>query len=206
MQINNILDAVFSAQSNIVILRAMINYNTGISGREVSRISGLSPRACFNTLTSLENIGVVKRVRGGRDHLFAINRDSYIVSEAILPLLNAESAFLESIKKDIKSKLKNKCSSVYIYGSVVRKDESGESDFDICVVMNNQKEQALLEIEISELTHLAYLKYGITLSPVYFTVNEFVKRYNLNKPPIPDIVNEGIVIYGNKQINNGKKT
>ena len=206
MRINNILDAVFSAQSNIIILRAMINYNDGISGREVSRISGLSPRACFNTLTSLENIGIVKRVRGGRDHLFAINRDNYLVSEAILPLLNAESAFLESIKKDIKSKLKNKCNSVYIYGSVARKEESSESDFDICIVMNNQKEQQLLENEISELTHQTYLKYGITLSPVYFTVNEFVKKYNLNKPPIPDIVNEGIVIYGNKQIRNGKKS
>jgi predicted nucleotidyltransferase len=206
MRINNILNAVFSAQSNIIILRAMINYNVGISGREVSRISGLSPRACFNTLTSLENIGVVKRVRGGRDHLFAINRDNYLVSEAILPLLNAESAFLETIKKDIKSKLKNKCNSVYIYGSVARKDESSGSDFDICIVMNNQKEQKLLENEISELTHQAYLKYGITLSPVYFTVNDFVKKYNLNKPPVPGIVNEGIIIYGNKQIRNGKKT
>lgn len=200
MRVNNILDALFSAQSNIMVLRAMINYNNGISGREVSRISGLSPRACFNTLTSLESIGVIKRVRGGRDHLFTINRDHYLIKEAILPLLSAESAFLENIKNDIKSVLKNKCHSVYIYGSIARKDESDESDFDICLVMNNSKEQDLLENEMSSLIHQTFLKYGITLSPVYITIKEFIKRYNSNKPPVPDIVNEGVVIYGNKRI------
>jgi predicted nucleotidyltransferase len=201
MLINNILNAVFSARSNIIILRAMINYNAGITGREVSRVSGLSPRACLNTLTALENIGIVKRLRGGRDHLFVINREHYLVTEAIIPLLNAETVFLEAIKKDIRAKLKNKCNSVYIFGSVARKDESTDSDFDICIVMNSSKERQILEEEISELRSRTFLKYGITLSPLFITLKEFVNKYNSDKPPVNNIVKEGILIYGSK-INN----
>ena len=198
MLINNILDAVFSARSNIVILRAMINRNAGITGREVSRVSGLSPRACLNTLTSLENIGIIKRLRGGRDHLFVINRVHYLVSEAIIPLLNAEKVFLDEISKDIKSKLKNKCNSVYIFGSVARKDESPGSDFDICIVMNSSKERQILEEEIAELRSRTFLKYGITLSPLFITLKEFVNKYNSDKPPVNNIVKEGFLIYGSK--------
>jgi len=198
MLINNVLDAVFSARSNIVILRAMINRNAGITGREVSRISGLSPRACMNTLTSLENTGIIKRLRGGRDHLFAINRDHYLVSEAIIPLLNAEKNLPDAISKDIKSKLKSRCNSIYIFGSVARKDESPESDFDICIVMNSSEQRKILEEKIAELRSLSFLKYGITLSPLYITLKEFVKKYNSDKPPVKNIVKEGILIYGSK--------
>lgn len=200
MLINNVLNNVFSAKSNIMILRAMQNYNVGITGREVSRISGLSPRACFVTLTSLENIGIIKRLRGGRDHLFVINRENYLVSEAIIPLLNAESSFFESIKNDLKLKLRNKCNSVYIFGSVARRDESNDSDFDICLVMNGNDERNLMEEILADLISDTFRKYGITLSPFYITLNEFEKRLKSNKAPVPDIVKEGIVVYG-KRIN-----
>ncbi len=205
MQINNVLNAVFSAQSNMIIMRAMINYNLGITGREVSRITGLSPRACLNSLSSLESLGIIKRLRGGRDHSFQLNTRHFLYSEVISPLLIAEKKFQDAIKKDITYKLKGKCRSIYVFGSVARKEDSSGSDLDVCIVINNKKDQRTLENEITELSKDIIQKYGITLSPFFITANDFTHKYNLNKAPVADIVKEGILIYGSKIINNGKK-
>ena len=205
MQVNNVLNAVFSAQSNMIIMRAMINYNLGITGREVSRITGLSPRACLNSLTSLESLGIIKRLRGGRDHSFQLNTKHFLYIEVISPLITAERKFQDAIKKDITYKLKGKCRSIYVFGSVARKEDSPKSDLDICVVMKDKKEQRILENEITELSKVIVQKYGITLSPFFITINDFINKYNSNKAPVSDIVKEGILIYGNKIITNGKK-
>ncbi len=198
MQINNVLNAVFSAQSNMKIMRAMINYSQGITGREVSRITGLSPRACLNSLSSLESLGIIKRLRGGRDHSFQLNTKHFLYSEVLSPLIIAEKKFQDAIKKDITYKLKGKCKSIYVFGSVARKEDSPNSDLDICVVMNNKKEQHILENEITELSKEVFQKYGIALSPFFITANDFMHKYNSNKAPVADIVKEGILIYGSK--------
>ena len=193
-----ILNKVFSAQSNIVILRALKNYAVGISGREVSRISGLSPKSCLKTLTSLENLGIVDRIRGGRDHIFNLNRKHFLFKNAILPLLYAETEFFKSVKKEIKLKLYEKCKSVYIFGSVSRQEDTVESDLDICIIMSKYNKQAQLENIVDELRRDTSLKYGIIISPFYITEKEFIKRAKLKKPPVPDIIKQGIFICGKR--------
>ncbi|HEY5122877.1 MAG TPA: nucleotidyltransferase domain-containing protein [Ignavibacteria bacterium] len=195
---NKIFNKVFSTGSNIAVLRALKNYAVGISGRETARLSKLSPKSCINALSFLENLGLVNRIRGGRDHLFSLNRNHYLVIEAILPLLDVELKYFESIKNEIKLKLNKKCISVYIFGSVARNEDNIKSDFDICVIMEKRNQQKLLENEINELKIYASGKYGITISPFYITLKEFVKRAKSNKSPVPDIIKEGILLSGKR--------
>jgi predicted nucleotidyltransferase len=193
-----ILDKVFYTQSNITILRALRNYAVGISGREVSRITGLSPKTCLKNLTSLESIGIVKRIRGGRDHIFNLNRKHFLVEKAILPLLDSEIMFFESIKSEIKLKLFKKCNSVYIFGSVARKEDTTDSDIDVCIVVDKKSKGIKLENAVNELRTKISIKYGNIISPFFITGEEFIKRAKSNKPPVPDIIKDGILIFGNR--------
>src|SRR3989304_4786503 len=105
MVVNKVLDEIFSRWSNVAVLRALNKYVIGISGREVARVAGITVKNCFTALNDLEDIGIVTRVRGGRDHLFTLNREHFLVRQGIIPLLEIEKKFVEVIFDDIKKKL-----------------------------------------------------------------------------------------------------
>lgn len=197
MIINRVLDEIFSRWSNVAVLRALNKYAVGISGREVARVGGISVKNCFTALNDLEDIGIVHRVRGGRDHLFTLNRDHFLVRQGIIPLLEFEQQFSEVIFNDIKRMLKKKCNSVYLFGSVARKEEKAGSDLDLCIIYDNANQKNLIEESLTEVQSEFHKKYFVNISPFLITVNDFVKRAKKNKPPVNEIIKDGILIFGN---------
>lgn len=193
---SRVLDQIFSRRTSIIVLRALRNYASGISGREVARITGLAPKNSINTLTHLENLGLVNRIRGGREHLFSLNRESYLIQNSILPLLESEDEFERSIRKEIKTKLKGKVVSALIFGSVARGEETEESDFDLCLVYETSKERKALEELINSIGNKMNRKYGISVSPLYITKAEFLKKARSGKSPVKQIIKEGELIVG----------
>jgi len=196
MIVNKVLDEIFPRWSNVAVLRALNKYAIGISGREVARAAGIAVKNCFTALNDLEDIGIVKRVRGGRDHLFSLNRQHFLVKQGITPLFEIEKQFVEEIFSDIKKHLKNKCESVYLFGSVARKEEKPDSDLDLCIIFNGTAQKKIIENSIFELQSLLYKKYYVNASPFYITKKEFVKRAKSKKQPVNEIINDGILILG----------
>jgi predicted nucleotidyltransferase len=196
MVINKVLDEVFSTWSNVAVFRVLNRYAIGLSGREVSRLVGMSPKNCLITLSSLENLRMVNRTRGGRDHLFTLNREHYLVSDVILPLLQAEKEYFDKIASFIKSKLKNKYVSLIVFGSVARKEETIESDLDMCIVLENARLKPAVEEIVFDIGFKAYKRFGVSLSSIYFSKKEFTRRARQNKAPVNNIVKEGKVISG----------
>ncbi|MCJ7553004.1 MAG: nucleotidyltransferase domain-containing protein [Ignavibacteriaceae bacterium] len=198
MVINNVLDKLFSTRSNIVVLRALENYAVGISGREAARITGLTPKNCLITLTALEQLGVVIRVRGGREHLFSLNRDHFLVREVILPVLVSEKRFFESLLNEIRKSLKKYSISVFLFGSVARNEETIESDMDLCIVYQNVTSKSRIEEVVSELGIKLNKKFGVSLAPFYISKSEFISRAKSKKSPIVDVINDGKHLCGDK--------
>ena len=196
MIINRVLDEVFSRWSNVAVLRALNKYVIGISGREVARAAGITAKNCFTALNDLEDIGIVKRVRGGRDHLFSLNRQHFLVKQGITPVFETEQQFVEEIFNDVKKQLKKKCKSVYLFGSVARKEEEAGSDLDLCIIFDKANRKKILEESMFELKSLLHKKYFVNASPIYITHKEFIRRAKNNKPPVNDIVKDGILIFG----------
>ena len=194
MVINRVFDEVFRTWSNVAVLRALIDTNKGFSGNEVARISGMHPRSAFKALTSLEELGIVNRVIGGRDHIFTLNRDHYLVQEIILKIYPIESKFLEEIKRDLAKILKGQVYSAVIFGSVARKEEKPLSDFDICCIVNSQLEYLFVHDLLNKKSPILLKKYGIKLAPVIFMKRQFMKKGKTKL--IKDIAEEGILITG----------
>lgn len=207
MVIHKVLDEVFSTWSNVAVLRVLNHHALGLSGREVSRLAGMSPKNCMITLTGLENLGLANRIRGGRDHLFTLNREHFLVKEAIAQLFNTEERFKEAIYADIKKGLSKLCNSIYVFGSVARREEDIDSDLDLCIIYDSEHKKEPLENAVYDLTFKVRRKYAVNISAYYITSRQFLIKAKANKPPIADVVKEGKLLFGNsiKVLLNDKK-
>ncbi|MDP3149750.1 MAG: nucleotidyltransferase domain-containing protein [Ignavibacteria bacterium] len=170
----------------------------GLSGREIAKQAGMSPPSCLAALSTLESLNIVSRQRGGRDHFFDLNRGHFLVNKIIVPMLNQENKFKISLFKEINETLGGTSVSVFLFGSVARQHEQIESDLDICIVYKDQKTKKKLEILNRELGFMLHKKYGISLAPFYLSTNDFKKRFNSKKPPVPDIIAEGKLLTGKR--------
>ena len=196
MILHNIFNEIFSLPSNIAVLREISKVQTGLSGREISKLVGISPPTCLTILTHLENLSIVQRQRGGRDHLFTLNREHIIVKEILLNLFSFEERLLNHIMNDIKKNFGKYCISIFLFGSVARKEETIESDLDLCFLINSIRSKEPLSDLISQKRSYYKRKYGVNLAPFFLTEKEFILRTKHNKPPVPDIVKESLLIYG----------
>ncbi|MDP2363413.1 MAG: nucleotidyltransferase domain-containing protein [Ignavibacteria bacterium] len=196
MIVHKILNEIFSTYSNIAVLRALQDNRKGISGREISKKAGLSAPSCLQALSKLEKLNLVRRQKGGRDHLFTLNQDSVILNDAVLPLLEFERNLLNKILSEIKKSLSNKSLSLILFGSVARSEETYESDFDVAIIVKESVDKEKLEDKLTNLILNVNKRFGIKLSTVLFSQKEFAKRKKKNLPPINNISNDGIVFSG----------
>jgi predicted nucleotidyltransferase len=203
MVTNKILDYVFSAQSNLKVLRVLNERNAGVSGREAARLTGLSVRAAQKTLVNLSKAGLIKIVEGNREHLFSIDREKYLVKALVEKIFETEREFNSSILKQIRTKLKPYAVSLVQFGSTARGEDTLKSDFDLCILYD--KNLSVIEEKVSELRSALFKTYNITLAPFYITTIKFRQLAKQGKPPVKNIIEEGRVIAGKsiKEILNG---
>lgn len=194
MVIHRALDEVFRSWSHVAVLRALLDTSTGCSGNEVARVAGMHPRSALKALTSLEELGIVHRQRGGRDHLFTLNREHYLVRDAILSLYHSERQFPEVLTTTLAAILGKPVISSVVFGSVAKKEESAQSDFDLCCIVRTEahKEVAreMLDCEAPSL----YQRFGVKIAPVYFTLEELRKKSKSSL--VKDILKQGKLITG----------
>lgn len=194
MVIHRTFDEIFRTWSNIAVMRALLDTKSGASGNEVARLSGMNPRSAFKALTLLEELGLVNRQIGGRDHLFTLNRENYFVQEAIIKLFEVEDNFRKEIFKSLETILKKRVYSAVIFGSTARKEENVLSDLDICCIVNSNTDKLFIRDAINKKSQLLKKKFGVKPSPVLFTKSEFVKKRKTQL--VRSIVSEAALITG----------
>ena len=194
MVLHRVFDEVFRTWSNIAVMRALLDTNTGFSGNEVARVSGMHPRSAFKALTLLEELGIVKRQIGGRDHIFSLNREHFLFQEAILKVFEAENKFKEEIIKTLASILKKQVYSAVIFGSAARKEEKPLSDLDVCCIVDNQFYGVQVKSLLDKKSQMLNKKFGVKVAPIIFLKTQFIRKRKSKL--IKSIVDEGILITG----------
>lgn len=205
MKIYYVLNQLFSSAASVSILRELSLRAKGTTGRELARAAGLTHQAAHNTLSKLEALNVVHREHLGNAHYFIANRKHFLLKNIIEPIFQSEQKYSALLFGKIKNALGNNSVSVILFGSVARRDETIESDLDICIIYSSNKK--LLEEIISKLREELYNEFGVTLAPYYITKTDFIKKYKAKKAPVNEIVKEGKLISGTpiNRIIHGKK-
>lgn len=196
MIFHRVLDRVFSTWSHIAVLRVLQDSALGMTGREIARLAGMNHRSCLKALTSLEEIAVVDRIVGGRDHRFSLNREHILVAEGILPFLRLERNLLQEVSGFLKKKMGRGVQSIILFGSVARKTESTQSDFDVCLVIDRASGRDAVSDRVHRLAHEFRRRFGANLSPFIIPAAEFRLRARSRKPPVNEIIKESVVIAG----------
>ncbi len=188
------LDEVFRTWSHVAVLRTLVDTNTGFTGNEIGRLAGMQPRSALKALTSLEELGLVRRQRGGRDHLFTLNREHFLVTEAVLPLLSAEQRFSDGFKQTLASLLARHVVSATVFGSTAKGEETARSDYDLCcVVKTKDKKEAVLAL-LDEHAPVLLHQYGVRIAPLLMTALEFGRKRST--PLVNEILKSGKLIIG----------
>jgi len=196
MRFDRILDEVFATWSHIAVLRTLMDATRPLSGREIARVSHMNHRSCLQALTRLELIGFVNRNRGGRDHLFVVNRDHRLWTEAVLPMLEIERRHLGRLAKRLRKEFTAYVESAILFGASIAKTESKEPIVDVCLIINNRMAEKDIQAHLSNVARIAWQRYGAKLQTVVFTESEFNRRTKRSHASVAAILKDGQVILG----------
>ena len=194
MVIYHVLDEVFRNGSQVAVLRSLLDTSSGYTGNEVARLSGIHPLSALKALTVLEQLGIINRQRGGRDHIFTLNRNHYMVQRVIVPLYQAEKDLLKEITKTIAAVLKRSVLKATIFGSVAKRAETPLSDFDLCCIVKTESQKELARNLLNSNSRKLHQTFGIKVAPMFFTLREM--KAKSKTPLIRDIVAHGLNIAG----------
>jgi len=198
MIVNKFLNYLFTSPSIIAVLRELDMRTVGISGREISRLTNVTHKTALKALDNLEALKLIKRNVVGKSYYFTLNREQFIYKNIISVIFKNELEYKQKLIDNLKKLKNDNVVSLIIFGSVARKEETYESDFDLCIVYQNKKNE--IEEKIGVLQSKLYEEFGVTLAPFYITEGDFKEKANTLKPPVNNILKEGNVIWG-KSIN-----
>lgn len=156
----------------------------------------MNHRSCLHALTRLEHIGFVTRNRGGRDHLFSVNRDHRLWTEGILPLLEIERRHLGRLAKRLRKELALYVESAILFGNCLMKRESSDTTVDVCIVINNRMTEKEIHTHMHTIAPIVWKRYGVKLRPTVLSEAEFLRKAKRRQHPLPSILEEGQVIVG----------
>jgi predicted nucleotidyltransferase len=196
MILYRVFDEVFRSWSHVAVLRALLDTTSGCTGNEVARLSGMHPRSAIKALTSLEQLGMVKRQRGGRDHNFTLNRNHFLVHNVVEPLYKAEQEFYQLIIHTLTEKLRRVVLNATIFGSVAKRTETPFSDLDLCCIVKTEEQKESVRNLLNTDSQKLYAIFGVKVAPLFLTLDELKKK---NKTPfVRDMLDHGMLVTGKK--------
>jgi len=185
------LNWVFSAPSNIAVIRALKDSREGMSGRAAARAAGFTHQACRRALGDLESAGIIVRQGAGHTQLVRLNFENILVKETLLPMFRAEKSFLESARLLIRKEFGRHARTATLFGSAARKEDEPGSDVDLLLVIDAQDKE-LLEERAREFGKRFIAEYGIRFSPMVLTTREARAKNSKSAPLLKNILEHGI--------------
>ncbi|MFC2061101.1 nucleotidyltransferase domain-containing protein [Elusimicrobiota bacterium] len=193
------LSGILNSKTKVNIIKFMLNHEASMSEREIASILKVSHMSVNRTMRELSDINLVNFITVGKAHLWKVNRNSYSykilsrffknVSNINIPLKDLISTILRNLPKNIVKK-------AILFGSVSKGTEKSNSDIDIFILVNNNRDKEKLEPSIEKLSNKCLEIYGNRLAPYVLAEQELKKKKGLK---IISEIDRGIQIYPNQK-------
>lgn len=167
------LSALLGDSGHVRVLRALLSYDGPLSTVQLARETGLSREAVRWVLDRLVTQGAVQALGTSRSRLFAAV-DTAPFIPALKPLFAAERAHWEALRASLSDILKAfpDVRSAWLYGSVVRRADTPESDLDLAVALSNRGSETHLRDELETLGE----RFRVQVSLVALTTKDIRSR------------------------------
>jgi predicted nucleotidyltransferase len=185
MKIHHALDEVLANRARTKVVRALImGRGEKATGRGLARQARISHVQAAEALRELEAIGLTSRQVVGSSTLWSIERKNVLV-RGLTSLFQAEARLEEALISDLKKELKGlPLQRVSLFGSVARREETAESDLDVFVVVNDERDAARVQDKLFAVKMRVRRRYGVWLSPIVYSARA------LKRPPKPELLAE----------------
>lgn len=203
MRLNNPLDKILNSEIKVRALRIFCRTGTELSGRQMAKMTGVTPKTAHKISQDLLREGVLVMRAVGKTYLFSLNEERAIVFEVLKPLFSFEMALSERLFDNIrgairKSALKDDIVSVALFGSVHAKSEQPASDVDLFVVLKTADLKKKAETLFSEIDQSLSSSWGNLISPYINSIAEFKANAKKKIGPVSDILKSYQLIYGDR--------
>jgi len=163
------------------------------SGRELARLLNVSASRTSEILELFRKYGVVNRIRIGNTSEWTLNKESILVKK-LSNVFNIEEKIYLDLKSQIYktfSKEKN-ILKVILYGSVARGKEQPNSDIDLFILVNNEKNKELAAELVHKLNISLLPRYGNVITELIYSKEEW--KLKKNSKILKQIQAEGEII------------
>ena len=203
MRLNSPLDKILNNEIKVRILRIFCQNAGEMSGRQMAKMVGVTPKTAHEILQDLLREGVLIMRAVGKTHLFRLNEDRAVVHEVLKPLFLMEKTLNERLFDNIrdaikKSLLKDDILSVALFGSVLAKTERAASDVDLFVVLKTVELKRKVETLFSNIDQRMSPQWGNLISPYINSLSEFKANARKKTGLVPHILKSYQLIYGDR--------
>lgn len=191
MRFHSPLDDIWNSKVKTRILRHLSQSGYGITGRQLAESVGYSHTQTMTALGELESQGLVNRQHAGRAHLFTIVDENIIVSEVLLPAFDLERNLLNLLADIFYDSMRPELTSIILFGSVARSEETDASDVDLLLVLRKGTNLERAEEEAFEIAFKAHDRFGCHVQTILVTKDEYDRKLKRKQGFWRDLPTEG---------------
>ena len=191
------LDAILSGTGSVRILRALAAHGGALSVSRLAADTNMTPNGTRGVLNDLEQTGVVEALGDGRTKLFRL-KAAHPLAATLEYLFAAERSRFDSILYAIEGATKdNRITSVWLFGSVARSEDTCRSDLDIAILVNAAPDEVERITDIvREALHEHEKRIGFTASVVAMHTADVRDLIRQRAPLWSDLLRDAQVIKG----------
>jgi predicted nucleotidyltransferase len=195
------LDATLSSRSKVRLLRVLLTSSQPLSGREAARLARVARVPAARSLDDLVALGVLNRETTVAQHLYTVNRDSFLVRSGLEALYRAERERVDAIFGWLRSaleqpELKDGIEAAWIFGSSARGEDTSASDLDLLVVVRDAQDEDRVHTSLSERAAELEKRFGLSLSPVVLTAERVRSMHASGHGLVHDVLRDGRSVLG----------
>ena len=181
MRFHDLAEELLSSRAKIAILKILLRYpGKKFSGREIARLSGVSPSRASEILELFWKNGLAHRLKIGSIYEWSLNQES-ILSKKISDFIDLDEKIYQDLKSRIHKALnkENNVIRVVLYGSVTQGTEEHNSDIDLFILVKNEKDKKAIIKAIDALNYNLIPFYGNVISALIYSQKEWkLKKEN----------------------------
>jgi predicted nucleotidyltransferase len=111
-------------------------------------------------------------------------------------VLEAEAEFREGLRSRLRKKIPRSVTTLVVYGSVARREDTPESDLDLLVLVSAVRDKEAVQPWIDEIFRALSEEFGVRLSPLVLTGAEFFSRFRRHDSFIGNLMENAELLHG----------
>ena len=178
MKFHNVLEDLLSSKTKILLLKTLFRYpEKKFSGRELARLADCSASRTSEVLNMFYSYGLVNKIRVGNTAVWTLNKEN-ILSNKFLDLFQLEINILQNLRSNIRKAFRSQKEvlKVLLFGSLIRGDEKPNSDIDLFILVQKEKDKKTAE-EVTHRLNISLLPlYGNVISSIIYSKEEWRQK------------------------------